>query len=118
MSAIRAASEALAASLRSVADLRVYTDPGAPVDPPGAFVGPPALSWETFSTSPVRATFLVYLVAAQNDRALESLWDLVPVVSDAIATYDRAAVITAEPGSWLAGRTELPAYVFTVETTL
>lgn len=118
MTAIRTAAEALTAALRSVAGLRVYTDPSAVVDPPGAFVGPPALSWETFTTDPVRASFFVYLVAAQNDRALESLWDLIPEVSAAVATYDRAAVISAEPGSWLSGRTELPAYVFTVETTL
>jgi hypothetical protein len=105
MTYITDTAEALEAALRTAPDVRVYRDPGALVDPPGVVL-------------PVRATFLVWIAAARDDRAIEELWKLIPVVSAAIATDGRFAVTRAEPAALAAGSTDLPAYTLTVETTL
>lgn len=117
---VQAAADALAAAIATVPGVRVYTDPAAVVDPPGAVVGPPALRWEALATDPTSATFVVYVAVAVDSRALSRLWDLVPQVVAAIeASRDVDATIDhADPGTWLSGGAELPCYEVTVEVAL
>lgn len=115
---VRTASEALEASLRTVDGLRVYRDPGALIEPPAALVGPPAVTFDAYAPEPTTATFIVHLVVAANDRALERLWDLIPPVTAALATVTDAVVTRADPGVFNAGGTDLPAYAIEVETSL
>lgn len=118
MSAIAKASQALAAALRTVPELRVYTDPGASIDPPAALVGPPQLTWEAYDVAPTGARFVVVLMAAADERALECLWDFVPLVAAAIEAVPDTVVRQANPGVWLTGGTELPCYEIQVEASL
>lgn len=119
MSAVAETSQALAAALRTVPKLRVYTDPGAVIDPPGVLVGPPRLTWGGYVGDPTDALFVVTLAVPADDRALERLWDLVPQVAEAIDTVPDAVVRSAEPGMWTTGNgTDLPCYLINVECSL
>jgi hypothetical protein len=105
---------ALESALKAVPNIRVYTSPGAVVDPPGVLVGPPALTWEAFSSDPTQATFVVYAITRADDRALERLWDLVPLVAAAVDTVPDAATTQANPSAF----NDLPCYEITVEVSL
>lgn len=118
MSTVKEAARDLLAALGAVDDLRVYADPGASVAPPGVVLGPPTLTWEGMCAEPTSATFLVYLVTQLDDRSLERLWDLVPLVAAAVDAMPDAVVRTASPGSFLSGGTELPAYLIETEVAL
>lgn len=118
MSAVAEVSGALAAALRTVDGLRVYTDPGAVIDPPGALVGPPQLTWGGYVAAPTEARFVVVLMVAADERALERLWDLVPLVAAAVDTVPDAVVRQANPGVWLTGGIELPCYEIQIEASL
>jgi len=118
MGTIRDRAEALSEALSTVDGARVYTDPAATIDPPGIVLGPPALFWESGCLQPTSARFLVYVVETNDDRAIERLWDLVPQVSAVVDLLPSAAVITANPGTYTSGGTELPAYLIQVEVNL
>lgn len=119
MSAIRAAGDALEDVLKTVDGVRPYRDPGANIQPPGVLIGAPLLHWDLLDTAPSRATFRLYVLSREDDRALERIVDLVPLVAGAVATYDRATVLSpAAPGEWNAGGTALPAYVLNVDVVL
>ncbi|HEY0638713.1 MAG TPA: hypothetical protein VGD67_13770 [Pseudonocardiaceae bacterium] len=113
MSPVKDAADGLVAALGAVDRLKVYTDPAATVTPPGVVLGPPSLAWEAYCTAPSSARFLVYVVEKGDARALERLWDLVPLVAEAVDSVAGAAVVRADPGSW--GTPELPAYIIEVE---
>lgn len=114
---IKDAAEALAGALRAVPGLRVYTDLGATIDPPGAIVGPPILTWDV-PGDPTNARFLIYVVAAADEYAVEKLWDLVPQVAGALDLVTDAAVTRADPGLYPSGGVELPCYEITCEVAL
>lgn len=119
MSAVANAANALEDALNTAAGIRVYRDPGATVDPPGVVMGAPTLHWDLLDAAPNRATFQLYVISTENDRALERLWDLVPAVVAAASTYDRAAVgDTATSGSFNSGGVDLPAYTISVDVAL
>lgn len=118
MSAVKDVAEALELALKGVAGLRAYRDPGASVDPPGAVLGPPSLVWGGYCSGPVSATFLVYVLEKADGRALERLWDWVPLVSAAIDSVPDAVVIRADPGVYNSGGTDLPTYELTVEVSI
>lgn len=115
---VKEAAEALEAALKAVDGLRVYRESDASVDPPAAVLGAPSLSWEAFCSGPTSATFPVYLIVPASGRAVEQLWDLVPLVADAIEQVPDAAVTEASPGAYLAGGQQLPSYDITVEVSL
>ena len=115
MSTVKDAADALLASLVPVEQVRRYADPGAVVDPPGVVLGAPALTWGTGCADPTEARWLVYLVVAASDRALEELWELLPIVVAALDSVPGAAVIRADPGAYLAGGPELPCYEIQVD---
>jgi hypothetical protein len=121
MSAIKDAAEALRDSvngLPSLSDLiRATTDLAPNVTSNTAIIGPPALIWEGMCDGPTSARFLVYVVAVPADeRAIERLWELVPLVAEAIDDVTDAVVTTALPGQW--GSANLPCYELTVEVSL
>ena len=108
-------AERLAAALRTVQGIRVYTDPGASVDPPGAVVAPPTLTWTAYCLTPTGAMFRVYLCAKASERAVDSLYRFLEPVALAVDEHAGGVVTRAEPGLFSAGGIELPAYVVTVE---
>ncbi len=119
---VEEAATAVHAALATVPDLRVYTDPAATVDPPGAVVGPPALSWTGYGPGPNFARFIVYVITDDSDRAVERLWDLVPQVVAALESSSDAEIMMrpgedqATPTVWPNG--DLPAYELSIEVTL
>lgn len=118
MSAVGDAAASLLAAVKTVPNTRQYRDPGAAVDPPGIVLGPPALAWEGMCSGPTSATFLVYVVVAADERYLEQLWELVPLVADALDSVPDATVTGAVPGAYQSGGSELPCYEITVEVSL
>jgi hypothetical protein len=118
MSLIRDAATELLAALKALDGVRVYSDPGAAIDPPGVVLGPPTVTWQAFAEFPTDATFIVYAIVPFSDLSLESLWDLLPLVSEAVDTVTNAAVTTATPAFYTAGGTDLPCYQITVEVSL
>lgn len=115
---VRAAAEALEAALREVADVRVFRDAGANVDPPAVILGAPALTWEGVCLEPTEARFMVHVVVKANERALETLWELIPLVSEALDGVSDASVRRADPGTYPSGGSELPAYAIQVDVAL
>lgn len=118
MSTVSEAVEALEAALQTVPGIRTYTDPQALIDPPGAVILPPDLTWSVFGAEPTEATFPVALVVAVGDSAMPNLWDLIPLVSQALNSLPNAAVRRAEAIEVPTGGVRLPAYVFSVEVVL
>lgn len=118
MNAITEMAAALTAALKTVPGCEVPDTQGANLDPPSLVLSPPALTWEGLCSGPTSATWLVFVVVAAEERALERLWDLLPQVTDAIDAVTDAAVIRADPGAFRAGATDLPCYEITVEVSL
>lgn len=115
---IAAVVDDLREALETVDGVRVYTDPGAVLDPPAIVIGPPRLDWETGSPEPTTARLLVIVAVTADDRALPRLWALVPQVAAAIEDVVDAVVLSASPGSWMAGGADLPCYEITTEVSL
>lgn len=116
---ISAAATAIVEALDTVDGVRSYTDLGAVVDPPATLLGPPALTWAGVGSAPSEARFLVVVVVQADDRAMPRLWDLVPRVVEALEdNVQDAVVVSASPGVWTGGGTELPCYEITVEISL
>lgn len=118
MNVVEQAIDRLYAALEGVPGLRVARGVGMRLDPPGALVAPPTLSWGSYAVDPTDATFVVPVVVAQTERALSELLVWTPLVVAAISEVENAAVRTAEPGTWAAGGADLPAYLVTVEVGL
>ncbi|MEO3930765.1 hypothetical protein ABGB07_44015 [Micromonosporaceae bacterium B7E4] len=108
-------------ALKTVEGLRVYRDlagPGAAVQPPAAVLSAPAFVWEGGCDGPTEARWLVYLVAAADERALEWLWEHLPEVAAALDSVPSAAVQRADPGAYQASPAELPCYEIQVDVGL
>lgn len=116
MSVVSAAAAALEAALKTVDGFRVYADPAATVDPPGLVLVPPILTWSAYRGDPTDATFVVAVVVKPDARAVERLWEHVPLVAAAVDGLSDAAVRRAEPGTWTAN--DLPAYLIEIEVSL
>lgn len=115
---VKEAAEALEAALGAIEGARVYRELGATLDPPALVLGPPALSWEAVCREPTAATFIVHVVEAADERALERLWLLVPQVAEAIDSVLDASVRRADPGTYPTGGSELPSYSVQVDVAL
>jgi len=119
MSAAADAYQALRAALGAMEGLALY-EPGDPVDPPGVVLMPPELVWATGCATPTTARLLAIVVMPRDEQSLQRLLDVTPRVAEAVDQADGvdAVVERADPGSYTAGRDELPAYVLTVEIAL
>lgn len=118
MSAIKEKVDELEAALRGVEGSRYYGEPGATIDRLGVVMTSPELRWDHFCEGPNAATFLIYVVTAADERALEDLWELVPRVALALDGVENAAVTRAAPGTFYTGGSELPSYEITCEVDL
>ena len=119
MSTAAEAYQALREALTAMQGLALY-EPGDPVDPPGVVLMPPELVWETGCAEATTAQLLAIVVMPRGEGSLQRLLDAVPRVAaviDQAADVD-ASVQRADPGSYTAGRDELPAYVLTVQVAL
>jgi len=112
------AAAAIRAALAGVDGARVYADPGATLDPPALVPAAPTLTWEAYSGWPTSARWLIYLVAKADDRALPTLWTLLPAVTAALEGVAGAVVTQADPGTYQTGGVELPCYEITIEYAL
>lgn len=110
--------DALNTALTGLAGIRHYPHLLANVDPPATMVGLPRLEWAVVCSEPTSATFLVYLMVALDDRAVDRLQDMLPVVVEAIESVPDAVVTTATPLVSPYGAPDLPAYEITVEVAL
>lgn len=119
MDQVKLAAEQLLAALDTVPDLRTHRDLSARIDPPAVVLGPPALTWDTVCREPSEATFIVFIVVAADERAIERLWTLNENVADAIDRDARdAAVRRTDPATYSTGGVELPAYAMQVDFAL
>ena len=116
---IRSIADALADLLTEIEGLRVERRPGAAPAPPALYVPPATMSWDGYAAAPTEASFELVLAVAADERAVETLYDLLPQVTETIdgSTVD-AVVKSAEPGVWRVGAVELPAYFITVEAAI
>lgn len=114
------AREALGRAAATVVGVRVLSRPGIAGDPPLVYVQPPTLTWERFDLGPSEAVFEVILAVAADENAIERLFELLDPVCNAIenARDVDADVVSAEPGLWRAGNTELPAYFIRTEVAV
>ena len=109
-------SNAIAAALRTVGGLSVYTEPDASPNVPAVYVGPPELSWTVYNSArPDQLTFRLYLVVASAGYSVANLEPLLDAISDALASQTDSALTQAVPASWPAGGANLPAYLLTLE---
>jgi hypothetical protein len=119
---IRTAAEMLSAALDDIDEVPTYTDPSLPVSPPCTVLGPPQVRWEDGNPAPSSARFLIYVVENQTAGAIERLWDLLPIVAQAIDANTTAVVDPASgalPGVYIAaGTQQLPCYELVVEVPL
>lgn len=119
MNGVEAAIARLYEALAAVDGLRVFRGIGMRLDPPAAVVGPPRLELNSIGANPTEATFVVPVVVAQTERALEDLMSWTPRIIEALDDVDDAVVRRADPGPWPSGAgTDLPAYLITVEVAL
>lgn len=109
---------ALVAAVETVDGLRVYSDPGAVLDPPAAIVGPPAFTFGGPTSDPVGARFVVVVCVPFDDRAMDRLLELVPEVTAAVESETDAVTVEAMPSTWQSNQTALPSYEISVETSL
>jgi hypothetical protein len=118
VNSVEAALEAIYAVLETVAEVRLYRDPAAVIDPPGVTVGPPRLQRRARGSAPTDATFQVAVVVGKNPRAMTELLRLEPLVVDAIDALPAGSVGDSAPGTWSSGGMELPAYLIDFEYAL
>jgi hypothetical protein len=114
---LQAVLDEIVTALKTVDGVRFY-DYGDNIDPPAVLVSPPSLDWEGYAAQPTSATIQVFLVVAQNDRALPQMLKYLPSVSDALDAVTDAVVRTATPTIFQAGSTDLPCYAISVEISL
>lgn len=122
MNAAIEAGNALKLALKGITGTRFYPDAGPAVSPPagGAVVlGPPVLRWEALCVEPTSARWVVWaVVAADVDRTLDRLLELVPKVAAALDAVRDAVVVQATPGRYPSSNGDLPAYEVSVEYAL
>ncbi|OXM73085.1 MULTISPECIES: hypothetical protein [Amycolatopsis] len=118
MRTVSEAAQQIETALKTVDKLRLYQLDDDDIDPPGLVLGPPQLTWDGYGPAPTTATFLVFLVVAVDERALERLWQFVGPVAAALDTVQDAVVQSADPGAYPAGSQNLPCYSLSVEVSL
>ena len=117
-------SEALAAALSVIPDVRVHAFAPDTFLPPGIVVQQPVMTWETQNRSwcTIQWEFPIAIAVSRNqDRAAQhALFNLVEAVGDVLAensTLDdivnHTQVISANPGSITSGGIEYPVYILT-----
>lgn len=122
MSAVAVAMVDLETELKEIPEFggAVARDPSAPLAVlPAIVMGPPEMLWATACPGPNDIRLILYVVVDADERALERMWDLVPIVANWVeANTDAVVVNPVSPGSYVSGTTELPAYKITIEVPL
>jgi hypothetical protein len=106
----------------SESDLRLAEGvPFKAPDPRSVVLGPPAFGWVGMCTpnEPDTATFTAWLIAKQDERAIERLLSWLPdLIAVLQAVGDDCTVTDCRPAAYPTGGPDLPAYMLTVELTL
>lgn len=109
-------TNAIAAALRTIGGLSVYTEMDASPNVPAVYIGPPELSWTVYNSArPDQLTFRLYLVVASNGYSVAALEPLLDQISDALASQTDSALTQAVPSNWPASSANIPAYLLTLE---
>jgi hypothetical protein len=105
---------------QNVPRVRCLRRPLVSGDPPFFYVQPPSMTWETYGFGPTEAVYEGVLAVAADENAVDRLLEFLRPITDAIdgAKDVDAAVVSAEPGVWRAGNTELPAYFIRAEAAV
>lgn len=104
-------------TVSGIAEVRM--DPGTLTAWPTLVIGPPQIEREGPDTEPTGATFAVYAVVENGDRATERLCLLEPEVAAAIDKLTRGVVRgPSVPFPYPQGQTDLPSYQLIVEVGL
>lgn len=101
LSPVAAATQRLADAISlAVPDMPVRTKVVGPVSPPAVVIGPPQLMWQGYTQQgrPTSGQWQVYVVAAMNAYAVDTLLSLVATISSAIELHTPAVVLGSEPG--------------------
>jgi len=117
-------SEALAASLSTIPDVRVHAFAPDTFLPPGIVIQQPVMTWETFNRSfcTIQWEFPIAVAVSRNtDRAAQTeLFRLVEAIGDVLAenstlddVVNHTTVINATPGTITSQGIEYPSYVMT-----
>lgn len=116
---VRSTGEALAQVCETIPDLRVLRQPGVAGAPPLVYIPPASLTWGGYAHAPTEAVFELVLAVASSPAAIEALYALLPLVTEAIDDSDvDATVVSAEPGLWRTGTVEYPAYFIRIEAAI
>lgn len=96
--------------------LRTYASVQSKPDPPAVVFGPPRFEFESTCGEPTNVKVVAFLVAAENDKSISLLIDLLPKVCDALYAINGVVIIDASPAAYPGGATgSLPAYAITIE---
>lgn len=118
MSAFTEALDGVTAALAAIEGVSFHKDAHRSVRPPAVALGPPTFTFEGYTSAPVSARVVVALVVAADERAQARLLSLLPAVTEAVHDHTDAVVLTATPGSWTTGGSDLPAYLIEIEAPL
>jgi len=104
----------------AVPQVRCTRQPGAQAEPPMVYIGPPSLTWEDYGLGATSAAYEVVLAVPADERAVDRLFELLDPITNAIDEGEDAGavVVSAEPGVWQAGNTNLPAYFIRAEAAV
>lgn len=106
---------AILESVREVVGLHVDKTGLGAVDPPAFTLGPPSFVWADLSDTPTSTSYDGILYVPADDRAVDRLITLLPLVYAQIEAVQDAAVTAAAPQLFRVGATDLPAYRITIE---
>jgi hypothetical protein len=95
--------------------LRSYASVQSKPDPPAVVFGPPKFEFEGGCVEPTNVKIVAFLVAAENDKSISLLVELLPQVCDALYAVDDVVVIEASPAQFPGPSGSLPAYAITIE---
>lgn len=95
---LREATDALIVACQAIDGVMVLRgDQVGTMRTPAVVVSLPVVRWEAFCVGPTSAQFRVAVVVALDEYAMGRLWDLLPVVHEAIEDGTRATVTEAVP---------------------
>lgn len=102
-------------AVRDIVGLRIDKTGLGLSDPPAFTLGPPSFEWEALSDTPTRTSYDGILYVPADERAVDRLTTLLPLVYAQIEAVEDAAVTAAAPQLFRVGATDLPAYRITIE---
>jgi hypothetical protein len=102
-------------AVRDVVGLRIDKSGLGLTDPPAFTLGPPSLTWSDLSDTPTSTSYDGILYVPADERAVDRLLTLLPLVVAQIESVAEPVVTAAAPQLFRVGASDLPAYRITIE---